>query len=92
MDTSITSEFSVLIAIGLFFLYILFDFFYALYYIFVAKKKAVLAASTAVLMYLISSMSVVYYLKDFRYMWGILAGSFIGTYVAVKYFNKDDKK
>lgn len=79
------------IAIILFLTYIAFDFLYAIYYIFVAKKQAFLAASTGVVMYLLSSYATIVYLKNFYYITAIVMGAFIGTYVAVKYFSDSIK-
>lgn len=75
------------VAFLLFITYIAFDFLYAIYYIFVAKKQAFLAASTGVVMYLLSSFATIVYLKNFWYVLAIVMGAFIGTYVAVKYFS-----
>lgn len=80
-------EFNFWVAFLLFLTYIAFDFLYAIYYIFVAKKQAVYAASTAVAMYLLSAYATVTYLKNFYYITSIALGSFVGTYVAVKYFS-----
>jgi len=79
------------VAILLFLTYVAFDFLYAIYYIFVAKKKAFLAASTGVVMYLLSSFATIVYLKNFYYITAIVIGAFIGTYVAVKYFSDMSK-
>ena len=75
------------VAFLLFLTYIAFDFLYAIYYIFVGKKQAFLAASTGVAMYLLSSFATIVYLKNFYYITAIVLGAFIGTYTAVKYFS-----
>ena len=75
------------VALLLFLLYIGFDFLYALYYIFVGKKKAFLAACTAVAMYLMSAFGILSFFKNPWYICAIAAGSFVGTYVAVRYFS-----
>jgi hypothetical protein len=67
--------------------FIAYDFIYAIYYIFVSKKKAFMAANSACALYLIGSFSTIAYLGNLYYLIPILIGSYIGTYVAVKYFS-----
>jgi uncharacterized membrane protein YfcA len=85
-------EFSFWMSVLLFFTYVAFDFLYAIYYIFVSKKQAVYAATTAVVMYLLSAFATVTYLKSFYYVISIVLGSFVGTYIAVKYFSDKVKE
>jgi uncharacterized membrane protein YfcA len=75
------------LAILLGLLYIAFDFLYAIYYMFVAKKKALHAANTAVIMYLLSAFGTISFIHNPWYITSIAIGSFIGTYIAVKYFS-----
>ena len=63
------------------------DFIYAIYYIFVSKKKAFMASNAAVALYLIGSFSTIAYLGNYLYLVPIILGSYIGTYIAVKYFS-----
>ncbi len=80
-------EFHWEIAILLFFGFIAYDFIYAIYYIFVSKKKAFMASNAAVALYLIGSFSTIAYLGNYLYLVPIVLGSYIGTYIAVKYFS-----
>ena len=89
---NLNQEFSWLIAIALLFGFILYDFLYAVYYIFVSKKMAFMAANTACALYIIGSVSTIAYLGNYYYLIPIFIGSYIGTYVAVKYFSDIGKK
>lgn len=75
------------LAILLFFLYIAFDFLYAIYYMYVAKKRAFAASNVSVLMYLLSAFGTISFVHNPWYITSIAIGSFIGTYIAVKYFS-----
>lgn len=89
---NLNQEFSWLIAIALLFGFILYDFLYAIYYIFVSRKMAFMAANTACALYIIGSVSTIAYLGNYYYLIPIFIGSYIGTYVAVKYFSDIGKK
>ena len=89
---NLNQEFSWLIAIALLFGFILYDFLYAVYYIFVSKKMAFMAANTACALYIIGSVSTIAYLGNYYYLIPIFIGSYMGTYVAVKYFSDIGKK
>ena len=80
-------EFNWGIAILLTLMYIAFDALYAIYYMFVAKKKALSAANTAVAMYLLSALGTITFVHNPWYITSIAIGSFIGTFLAVKYFS-----
>lgn len=80
-------EFSWGIALILLFGFIAYDFIYAIYYIFVSKKNAFMAANSACALYLIGSFSTVAYLGNLFYLIPIILGSYIGTYIAVKHFS-----
>ena len=84
---NLNQEFSWWIAISLLFGFILYDFLYAIYYIFVSRKMAFMAANTACALYIIGSVSTIAYLGNYYYLIPIFIGSYIGTYVAVKYFS-----
>ena len=84
---NLNQEFSWWIAIALLFGFILYDFLYAIYYIFVSRKMAFMAAKTACALYIIGSVSTIAYLGNYYYLIPIFIGSYIGTYVAVKYFS-----
>jgi len=79
-------EFSWWIAIALFFTYVVIDYLYALYYLLVAKRDAFKAGLVAAGMYVLLTYGVLAYTKNPWYIVSIALGSFVGTYVAVKYF------
>ena len=89
---NLNQEFSWLIALALLFGFIMYDFLYAIYYIFVSRKMAFMAANTACALYIIGSVSTIAYLGNYYYLIPIFIGSYIGTYVAVKYFSDIGKK
>ena len=84
---NLEQEFNWWVAIALLFGFILYDFLYAIYYIFVSRKMAFMAANTACALYIIGSVSTIAYLENYYYLIPIFIGSYIGTYVAVKYFS-----
>ena len=84
---NLTQEFNWWVAIALLLGFITYDFLYAIYYIFVSKKMAFMAANTACALYLIGSVSTIAYLGNLYYLIPIILGSYIGTFVAVKYFS-----
>lgn len=84
---NLEQEFNWWVAIALLFGFILYDFLYAIYYIFVSRKMAFMAANTACALYIIGSVSTIAYLGNYYYLIPIFIGSYIGTYVAVKYFS-----
>jgi hypothetical protein len=84
---NLEQEFNWWVAIALLFGFILYDFLYAIYYIFVSRKMAFMAANTACALYIIGSVSTIAYLGNYLYLVPIILGSYIGTYVAVKYFS-----
>lgn len=89
---NLEQEFNWWVAIALLFGFILYDFLYAIYYIFVSRKMAFMAANTACALYIIGSVSTIAYLGNYYYLIPIFIGSYIGTYVAVKYFSDIGKK
>lgn len=85
-------NFNIWLGLLLLALYIAYDFIYAMYYVFVSKRQAILASFSAVALYLMSAFSIVSFLKNQYYIIFIIIGSFIGTYVAVKFFSDKFKK
>lgn len=80
------TEFNWWIALALFATYVVIDYLYAIYYIYVGKRLAFKAATVAAFMYVLLSYGVIAYTKNPWYIVSIASGSFIGTYVAVRYF------
>jgi hypothetical protein len=74
------------IAIILFLTYIVIDYLYAVYYIYVGKRAAIKAGIVAAFMYVLLSYGVIAYTKNPWYIVSIALGSFLGTYIAVKFF------
>ena len=85
-------DFNIWLGLLLLALYIGYDFIHAMYYVFVSKRQAILASFSAVALYLMSAFSIVSFLKNQYYVIFIIIGSFIGTYVAVKFFSDKIKK
>ena len=80
------SEFNWWIALALFATYIVIDYLYAVYYIYVGKRQALKAAFSAAALYGLLSYGVIAYTQNPWYILSIISGSFVGTYVAVRYF------
>lgn len=81
---------SPLIFIAVFISTLAVDALYALYVINVTKKAPFLAASYGTLIHILTAFAVISYTKNYWYIIPLAAGSFIGTYVVVKY-NKQEK-
>lgn len=84
-------EFKLWLAALMFLLYIAYDYVYAIYYMYVAQKRPFMAANSAVTLYMLSSLATVIFLGNKLYLIPILLGSYIGTYIAVKYHPVKDK-
>lgn len=61
------------------------DAFWALYMIYVTKKAPVLAASYGVLIHVLTAFTVISYTSNYLYLIPLVIGSFIGTYLVVRY-------
>lgn len=78
------ASFSWLIAIAVFFAYIVIDFLYAAYTIYIQRKKAATAAWAGALMYSLMAFGIMEYTHNPLYIIFVAAGSWIGTYYSVK--------
>ena len=61
------------------------DAFWALYMIYVNKKSPILAASYGSLIHILTAFTVISYTQNYLYLIPLVIGSFIGTYLVVKY-------
>jgi len=77
--------FDLWIAFFLIIMYIVYDALYAIYYMFLEKKKPLSAANTASAMYLIGAIGTITFVHNPWYIASIAIGSFLGTFLAVKY-------
>ncbi len=78
------NEFSVLVGIFIFILYILIDGMYAYYTMAVTEKRPMRAAMTASTLHLLLAIGVLSYVDNYLYIIPLIAGSWIGTYIMVK--------
>ena len=81
-------EFNYLIAIGVFVAYALVDGLFAYYTIAVVKRNAVRAATTGAVMYFLLALGVLSYVNNYWYIIPLALGSWLGTFLAVKYIKK----
>lgn len=81
--------FSIWIALFVTILYMVIDTLYAIYTISVTKRKAKTAAITAALMYGLLACGVFAYIQNPWYIVFTAIGSYIGTYLTVKFHHYD---
>lgn len=70
--------------VGLFGLGVGLDFIWAAYTLAVSAKRPISAAFWSVGIYLVGGVSAISYIGDHRALVPLAAGSFVGTYIAVK--------
>jgi hypothetical protein len=73
------------IAILILITYVLLDGMYAYYTVSVTKKRPFSSASVGALMHFLIAFGVLNYVENYLYILPIALGSFIGTYVVVRY-------
>ena len=78
-------QFDVKVALIVFVAYLLVDAMYAYYTIVVTKKKPFAAASVGALMHFLIAFGVLNYVQNYLYIIPLALGSFIGTYLMVRY-------
>jgi hypothetical protein len=78
-------EFNWAYAIGLFFAALVLDVVFALYTIFVIKKRALAAANMSLLTYLLGALGIVSYVNNKWYVIPLALGAFIGSYITVRH-------
>lgn len=76
---SLTIFFAVLIAT------VVTDALWALYMLNVAKKSPALAATYGSLIHILTAFTVISYTENYLYLIPLVIGSFVGTYLTVKY-------
>ena len=75
--------FSILVASGVFVVYVIVDAMYAHYTLSVAELKPVSAANTGALMHFLLALGVLSYVENYLYIVPIAIGSWVGTYYIV---------
>lgn len=78
-------QFDIITALIVFFAYLLIDGMYAYYTIAVTKRKPFNAASVGAIMHFMIAFGVLNYVQNYLYVFPLALGSFIGTYLVVKY-------
>ena len=78
-------SFNVGIAAVVLVAYLLVDAMYAYYTIVVTKKRPFAAASVGALMHFLIAFGVLNYVQNYLYIVPLAIGSFIGTYLVVRY-------
>jgi hypothetical protein len=78
-------EFSFVTAGLIFSAYILIDGMYAFYTQSIVKKRAAVSATTGALMHFLIAFGVLNYVQNFWYVIPLALGSWLGTYLVVKY-------
>lgn len=73
------------IFIGVFLATLVTDSLWALYLMRVADKKPLLAASYGTLIHMLTAFTVISYTENYLYIIPLLLGSFVGTYLTVKF-------
>jgi len=73
------------IAAVVFAAYLLVDAMYAYYTIVVTKKRPLASASVGAMMHFLIAFGVLNYVQNYLYVIPLAIGSFIGTYLVVKY-------
>lgn len=77
-------DFQISKAVIIFFTYIIIDILYALYVIFVSRKRAFSAALVSSGIYSLGAFGVVTFSKNPLYLLPLATGAFLGTYLVVK--------
>ncbi len=81
------SNIDISIAVLVFLSYIFIDGLYAYYTLAVVGKKPIKSAFVGSLMHFIIAFGVINYVKNYLYVIPLAIGSFIGTYIVVKYYS-----
>ena len=79
-------EFNYLLAFGVFLAYVLVDALYAFYTLEVVRRSPVTAATTGAAMHFLLALGVISYIKNYLYIIPLAIGSWLGTYLVVKYY------
>ena len=79
--------FDMAIAAVVFVAYMVIDALYAYYTLAVTRKQPVVAASVGSLMHFLIAFGVLNYVQNYLYVVPLAVGSWIGTYVVVRFFH-----
>lgn len=83
--TASIQDFNILTGVLLILAYIVIDGLYAYYTIQVTKRHALRAATTSGVMHFLLAIGVLNYVHNFLYVIPLAIGSWIGTYLIVRY-------
>lgn len=72
-------------AVVVFAAYFFVDFLYAFYTLCVVQKRALAASNSAAVMYFLLAIGVLSYTKNYLYLIPIVGGSWLGTFVLLKW-------
>lgn len=86
------NNFNILIFLGLFFAYLIFDVLYVKYILYVSKLHAFKVANISAMMYIITTVSTLIYVNNFIYIFSIIAGAWLGSFVSIKIEIKQKNK
>ena len=78
-------NFSLQIGITIFFTYVLIDGMYAYYTLAITRKKPFASASVGAVMHFLIAFGVLSYVQNYLYIIPLALGSWVGTYLVVKY-------
>lgn len=79
------STFSWEMALFVFVIYIVIDALYAIYIRRTAEKNALSSANYGAILHIFLAIGVISYVNNFLYIIPLVLGSWVGTYLAVKY-------
>lgn len=86
------SQFNILTALMVFLAYLVIDMLYAHYTFSVTKLQASRAATTGALMYFLLAVGVLNYTHNPLYLFPLVLGSWIGTYLTVEFERRKSVK
>lgn len=91
MNITLSLEgFNILTALILIGVYIVIDGLYAHYTIQISKRRPVAAATTSGLMHFLMAVGVLNYVNNFLYIIPLAIGSWIGTFLVVRYHHSKE--
>jgi len=83
--------FSWLVAVAIFFVYVVLDSLAAYYTTMVADKKPIAAANAGAFMYFLMAVGIINIVNNFWYTIPVAVGSWVGTYAVVAWQGNHDK-
>lgn len=85
-------SFDIKIAVVVFVAYLVVDAMYAYYTITVIKKRPIASATTGALMHFLIAFGVLNYVQNYLYIIPLALGSWVGTYMVVKWDLRRDNQ